>query len=109
MFQCAQCDKSLGADPFVCAACGHQRNRSTATEVVLSIVLGTAAIAGAAVMIGRFERGAALIFALPLLAIAAMTYAFLLPFPFSRYAYRSGQWSLALFALVLVASAVFSS
>jgi hypothetical protein len=59
-------------------------------------------------MLARFERGAALIFALPLLAITAMTYAFLLPFPFSRYAYRGGLWVLGLFALALVASAIFS-
>ena len=108
MFRCAQCGRRLGADPFVCAGCGHQRRQSAVAEVVLAAVLGTIAIVGAAVVIAKFELGAALIFALPLVAIAAMCYAFLFPFPFSRYAYRSGKWGLVIFALVLVASAILS-
>ena len=55
-----------------------------------------------------FERGAAFIFALPLMAIAAMCYAFVLPFPYSRNVYKSGKWGLALFAIVLAASAILS-
>ncbi len=107
MFKCAQCGKPLGADPFVCAACGHQQRKSIA-ERVLAAVFGTVVIVAAAVTLGSFERGAALIFALPLVAIAVMIYAFLLPFPFSRYAYRSGKWGLAIFALALVVSGVLS-
>jgi hypothetical protein len=76
--------------------------------MTLAAVIATLAIAAAAVTTSTFEVVPALVFALPMLAIAAMCFGFLLPFPHSSYVYRSGKWGLAICAMILVASALIS-
>ena len=108
MFRCAQCARRIGGDPFVCAGCGKHRDKATGVQAGFAGIISAGAFGGAVAVMHAYDRGAALIFSLPMIAIAVMCFAFLLPFPYSRNLYRGEKWGLAFFALMLVGSAILS-